>query len=58
MNRRIRPASLRNVDEETLALSTNPEFMKIINRSRRRYRRAGGISLSALRTKLGLPDRP
>jgi len=46
--------SLRGVDEETLSLSTNPQFMKIINRSRCRYRRDGGISLGELRARLGL----
>jgi len=45
---------LRGGDEETLSLSTNPQVMKIINWSRRRYQLDGGISLGARRTIFGI----
>ena len=45
---------LRNADDETLALSTNRKFLKIIARSRARVKRAGAISASELRRRLGL----
>ena len=45
---------LRNVDEETLALSTNRKFLKIIDRSRARVKREGAISAGKLRRRLGL----
>ena len=35
---------IRNADEETLALSTNRKFLKIIDRSRARVKKEGGIS--------------
>jgi len=41
-------------DEETVALSTNRKFLKIIDRSRARVKREGGISASELRRRLGL----
>jgi len=45
---------IRNADEETLALSTNRKFLKIIDRSRSRVMKEGGISGSELRRRLGL----
>jgi prevent-host-death family protein len=45
---------IRNADEETVALSTSRKFLKIIDRSRARVRKAGGISASELRRRLGL----
>ena len=45
---------IRNADEETLALSTNRKFLKIIDRSRSRLKKEGGISASELRRRLGL----
>jgi hypothetical protein len=45
---------IHNADEETVALSTNRKFLKIIDRSRARVRKAGGISASELRRRLGL----
>ena len=35
---------LRNADDETLALSTNRKFFKIIDRSKARVKREGAIS--------------
>jgi hypothetical protein len=45
---------LRNADEETLALSTNRKFLKIIDRSRVRVKREGAISPGKLRRRLDL----
>lgn len=45
---------IRNADEETIALSTNRKFLKIINRSRARLKKEGSISASELRQRLGL----
>jgi hypothetical protein len=45
---------IRNADEETVALSTNRKFLKIIDRSRARVKKEGGISASELRRRLGL----
>lgn len=43
--------SLRKVDRESLALSTNPQFLKIIESSRKQVREGKTISLEALRKK-------
>ena len=40
--------SLRKVDRESLALSTNPEFLKIIETARKEVRAGKTISLEAL----------
>jgi len=45
---------IRNADEETVALSTNRKFLKIIDRSRARLKKEVGISGSELRRRLGL----
>ena len=45
---------IRNADEETVALSTNRKFMTIIDRSRARAKKEGGISAKELRRRLGL----
>jgi antitoxin (DNA-binding transcriptional repressor) of toxin-antitoxin stability system len=45
---------IRNTDEETLALSTNRKFLKIIERSRSRVKKEGTISAAELRRRLGL----
>ena len=45
---------IRNADEETVALSTNRKFLKIIKRSRDRVKKEGAISASELRRRLGL----
>lgn len=46
--------SLQNVDEETISLSTNPDFIAIIEHSRRRQEEEGGISSNEMRKRLGL----
>jgi prevent-host-death family protein len=45
---------IRNADQETVALSTNRKFLKIIDRSRARVKKEGSISSSELRRRLGL----
>lgn len=45
---------IRNVDEETLALSTNRKFLKIIKRSRARAKKEGAVPAAELRRRLGL----
>lgn len=48
--------TLENVDLETIALSTNPKFMELIERSRMRRRSESGISSTEMRSRLGLSD--
>jgi len=52
--------SLRRVDRESLALSTNPEFLKIIETARKEIRAGKTTSLEALERKFGvaLPIKP
>ena len=52
--------SLRRVDRESLALSTNPEFLKIIETARKEIRAGKTTSLEALERKSGvaLPNKP
>ena len=45
---------IRNADEETVALSTNRKFLRIIDRSRARAKKEGSLSASELRRRLGL----
>jgi len=46
--------SLRKVDRESLALSTNPQFLRIIETARSEVRAGRTISLEALERKHGL----
>jgi hypothetical protein len=41
---------------ETVALSANPEFLALIERSRRRQKAQGGISSAEMRRRLGETD--
>jgi prevent-host-death family protein len=43
-----------NMDLEIVSLSTNPQFLELIERSRSRHRAEGGISSDEMRRKLGL----
>ncbi len=43
--------SLRKVDQESLALSTNPEFMRIIETARKEIRAGKATSLEELEAK-------
>jgi prevent-host-death family protein len=47
--------ALPNTDAETLALSQNPEFLAIIERSRARQAREGGISSAEMRQRFTEP---
>jgi PHD/YefM family antitoxin component YafN of YafNO toxin-antitoxin module len=51
--------SLRKVDRESLALSTNPVFWRIIERSRKQIRAGQTITLEAIEKKYGVsaPNR-
>jgi hypothetical protein len=43
---------LTNVDRESLALSTHPEFMKLITRTRRRFAAGRTLDLAEMRTRV------
>ncbi len=43
-----------NADLETVALSTHPRFLAVIERSRARQKAEGGISTEEMRRRLGL----
>jgi len=46
--------SLRRVDRESLALSTNPQFLRIIESARKEVQAGKTISLEALEKKFGV----
>lgn len=46
--------ALPNTDTETAVLSQNPQFLAIIERSRTRYRKEGGIPSAEMRRRLGV----
>ncbi len=45
---------ITNADLETASLSTNPQFLALIERSRARLKAEGGISGDEMRRRLGL----
>ena len=45
---------LENTDVETVALSSNPKFLELIERSRSRLNVEGGLSSEEVRRRLGL----
>jgi hypothetical protein len=47
--------SLRKVDRESVALSTNSEFMKIIDNARREIRTGRSISIEDIQRRFGQP---
>src|SRR5437868_115750 len=49
--------SLRKVDRESLALSTNPQFLRIIESARKEVRAGKTISIEALQKKFGVRER-
>ena len=49
---------LENVDLETLSLSSNPDFIALIQSSRARYPAGTGIPLAAVRRRFGLDHPP
>jgi antitoxin (DNA-binding transcriptional repressor) of toxin-antitoxin stability system len=46
--------SIENADLETVTLSTHPQFLALIERSRARQKAEGGISSAEMRRRLGL----
>ena len=46
--------AIDNADLETVTLSTHPQFLALIERSRARQKSEGGISSKELRRRLGL----
>jgi antitoxin (DNA-binding transcriptional repressor) of toxin-antitoxin stability system len=46
--------SIENADLETVILSTHPQFLALIQRSRGRQKAEGGISNAEMRRRLGL----
>lgn len=48
--------TLENVDFETISLSSNPQFIELIEHSRTRRRVEGGISSTEMRRRLGLSE--
>jgi prevent-host-death family protein len=47
---------LENTDLETVALSSNPKFLELIQRSRSRMRTEGGLSSEEVRRRLGVQE--
>lgn len=45
--------AVENADLETVALSVDPQFLALIERSRTRHKAEGGISGSEMRRRLG-----
>jgi len=45
---------IENADTETIALSENPQFLAIIERSRERQKREGGLTSDQVRERLGV----
>lgn len=46
--------AIENTDLETAMLSTHPQFLALIERSRARQKAEGGISSAEMRRRLGL----
>lgn len=61
LTRRGRPlvavTDLSGADWETVALAKSPEFIELIEASRRSYRERGGIPLDQIRKELGLKPK-
>jgi prevent-host-death family protein len=49
--------SLKKNDWESISLSTNPDFIDMLQESRRRLRTKGGISTAEMRKRLGLKSK-
>ena len=45
--------AVENADMESISLSLDPEFMEIIDRSRARHEKEGGISGAEMRRRFG-----
>ena len=46
--------AITNADDETVGLSTHPQFIALIERSRSRHSLEGGVSRDEMRRRLGL----
>lgn len=46
--------AIENADMETVSLGTNPQFLALIERSRTRQQKEGGITSKEMRRRLGL----
>jgi hypothetical protein len=46
------------VDWENLAVGSDPDFLALIERSRRRYKPGSGRPIEEVRRRYGLPPRP
>jgi antitoxin (DNA-binding transcriptional repressor) of toxin-antitoxin stability system len=46
--------AIENADAETVSLSTNPQFLALIERSRARHSAEGGVTGPEMRRRLGL----
>jgi hypothetical protein len=60
VRRKFRVAVVRldgDTDWEAMSLSTNPEFMAIVQASRNSLKKHGGISSDQLRRRLGIAKR-
>lgn len=49
---------IENADSETVTLSTHPEFLALVERSRARQKAEGGISSADMCRRLGPPNKP
>src|ERR1041385_1619387 len=49
---------IEGLDWESFSLSTNPDFMSLIEQSRARYRAEGGLTTDEVRRELGLEKNP
>jgi hypothetical protein len=45
---------VQGTDLETLSVGTDPDFLDLLERSRRRQREEGGISSEEMRRRLGI----
>lgn len=48
---------IKNADIETVCLSNNPRFLALIERSRKKQKRKGGISTEEMRDRLRITKR-
>lgn len=48
---------IANIDWETVSLSTNPEFLELIEHSRRSLKEEGGLSEEEMRCRLNMPRK-
>ena len=49
--------SLKYTDLETISLSTNKKFMSMIEKSRKRLKKEGGVSPEKMRRRLAVKKR-